>query len=68
MNTFMLTITPQIIIDFEKYHVCYNDLDELRINEHTEIYEAIKKQDPTLAKEMMKKHFKLLYQYCYNIE
>ena len=67
LNTFMLTITPQIIIDFEKYHVCYNELDDLRIDEHTEIYEAIKKQDPSLAKEKMKKHFKLLYQYCYNV-
>lgn len=67
MNTFMLTITPQIIIDFEKYHVCYNELDDIRIREHLEIYEAIKMKDPKLAKEKMKAHFKMLYQYCYNI-
>ncbi|MDO7173283.1 FadR/GntR family transcriptional regulator [Mariniflexile sp. AS56] len=68
INTFMLTITPQIIIDFGKYHVCDNDLDNLRINEHRSIYEAIKKQDPVLAKQRMKEHFKVLYQYCYNVK
>ena len=67
INTFMLTITPQIIMDFEKYHVCDDQLDNLRINEHTEIYEAIKAQDPDLAKQKMKDHFNVLYQYCYNI-
>ena len=30
-------------------------------------FEAIKNQDPKLAKEKMKVHFKVLYQYCYNI-
>tara|TARA_R110000868_G_scaffold81994_2_gene231816 strand:- start:959 stop:1660 length:702 start_codon:yes stop_codon:yes gene_type:complete len=67
MNTFMLSITPQIIINFEKYHVCDKDQAFKGINEHTEIYEAIKKQDPSLAKQKMKDHFSVLYQYCYNI-
>lgn len=66
MNTFMLTITPQIIMDFEKYHVCDKRLSVLGIQEHVEIYKAIKSQDPQLAKQKMKDHFKLLYQYCYN--
>lgn len=66
MNTFMLTITPQIIIDFEKYHVCDKNQAVLGIKEHTEIYEAIKTQDPKLAKQKMKEHFSVLYQYCYN--
>lgn len=66
MNTFMLSITPQIIMNFEKYHVCDKRLSVLGIEEHTEIYEAIKAQDPKLAKEKMKKHFSVLYQYCYN--
>jgi len=67
MNTFMLSITPQIIIDFEKYHVCDKDQAVKGIREHTEIYEAIKNQDPSDAKEKMKKHFSTLYQFCYNV-
>ncbi|MRX62625.1 FadR/GntR family transcriptional regulator [Maribacter luteus] len=68
MNTFMLIITPEIITNFEKYHVCNVNRAALGIQEHNDIYEAIKKQDPKLAKEKMKVHFKMLYQYCYNIE
>lgn len=68
LNTFMLTITPQIIMNFEKYHVCDKRLSIIGIQEHTEIYEAIKKQDPVLAKQKMKDHFSVLYQYCYNIK
>jgi len=68
INTFMLTITPQIIIDFEKYHVCDKNQAVLGIKEHTEIYEAIKEQNPDLAKQKMKDHFSVLYQYCYNVK
>jgi len=68
MNTFMLTITPQIIINFEKYHVCDKNQAFIGINEHKEIYEAIKQQSPDLAKQKMKDHFSALYQYCYNIK
>jgi GntR family transcriptional repressor for pyruvate dehydrogenase complex len=64
MNQIMIAITPQIIVDFEKYHVDYNNLDELRIKEHAEIYEAIKDQNPKLAKKRIKNHFKLLFEYC----
>lgn len=64
MNQIMIAITPQIIVDFKKYHVDYNQLDDLRIKEHTEIYEAIRDQNPKLAKKRMKEHFKLLYEYC----
>ncbi|MBP0904919.1 FadR/GntR family transcriptional regulator [Mariniflexile gromovii] len=64
MNQIMIGITPQIIVDFKKYHKDYDSLDELRIKEHTEIYEAIKDQDPQLAEKRMKTHFKLLYEYC----
>ena len=67
MNTFMLTITPEIITNFEKYHVCDKDQATLGIQEHRDIYEAIKAQNPKLAKVKMKIHFKILYQYCYNI-
>lgn len=67
MNTFMLIITPEIITNFEKYHVCDKSLSQEGITEHQEIYDAILKQDPMLAKEKMKNHFKVLYQYCYNI-
>ncbi|MEP1490233.1 MAG: FadR/GntR family transcriptional regulator [Algibacter sp.] len=67
MNTFMLTITPEIITNFEKYHVCDDNQAQLGIIEHEDIYEAIKLKNPKLAKEKMKIHFKALYQYCYSI-
>lgn len=66
MNNFMLIITPEIITNFEKYHVCDKNQAFLGIQEHKDIFEAIKAQDPKLAKEKMKTHFKVLYQYCYN--
>ncbi len=67
MNTLMLTITPEIITNFEKYHVCDENQAFIGIQEHTDIFEAIKNQEPTLAKEKMKIHFKALYQYCYSV-
>lgn len=68
MNTFMLIITPEIITNFEKYHVCDENQAFTGIQEHANIFDAIKNKDPKLAKEMMKVHFKMLYQYCYSIE
>ncbi|MCM4172001.1 FadR family transcriptional regulator [Arenibacter sp. TNZ] len=68
MNRFMLIITPEIITNFEKYHVCDKDRAFRGIQEHMDIYEAIKAKDPQLAKEKMKIYFKMLYQYCHNIE
>lgn len=67
MNAFMLIITPEIITNFEKYHVCDKSLAKLGIEEHLSIYNAIKNQDPQLAKQKMKEHFSVLYQYCYNV-
>tara|TARA_R110001592_G_scaffold58078_3_gene176345 strand:+ start:6011 stop:6718 length:708 start_codon:yes stop_codon:yes gene_type:complete len=67
MNTFMLIITPEIITNFEKYHVCDSSLAKNGIREHQEIFDAILNKDPQLAKQKMKDHFKVLYQYCYNI-
>ncbi|NKI31751.1 FadR/GntR family transcriptional regulator [Croceivirga thetidis] len=66
MNTFMLIITPEIITNFEKYHVCDSSLSMKGIQEHQAIFEAIKDKDPKRAKEKMKEHFSVLYQYCYN--
>lgn len=66
INTFMLIITPEIIINIEKHHVCGDGLTKNAIHDHQEIFEAIKNQDPTLAKQKMKIHFKTLYDYCYN--
>ncbi len=68
LNQIMIIITPQIIVDFKKYHTDYDSLDKLRIQEHTEIYEAIRDQNEQLAKSKMQKHFKLLYKYCSNIK
>ncbi len=67
MNTFMLIITPEIITNFEKYHVCDKGLAVRGVQEHQEVFDAIKAQDPQLAKQKMKIHFKTLYQYCYNV-
>lgn len=66
LNTLMLIITPEIITNFEKYHVCNDDRSLLGIKEHENIYNAIKDKNPQLAKENMKVHFKMLYDYCYN--
>lgn len=68
INNLMLLITPEIITNFGKYHVCDENQAVLGIKEHTDIYEAIIAQNPQLAKQKMKEHFKALYQYCYNIE
>lgn len=67
INTLMLIITPEIITNFEKYHVCDENQSVKGIQEHLDIYNAIKDQNPQLAKQKMKEHFKALYQYCYNI-
>lgn len=68
MNTFLLSITPEIIINFKKYHVCDPALDQTIIEEHHLIFEAIKDQNPQEAKNRLKLHFKELYKYCYNVE
>ncbi len=67
MNNFMLIITPGIITNFEKFHVCDSDLAFRGIQEHQEIFDAILAKDPKLAKQKMKAHFHALYQYCYNV-
>ncbi|SDX93810.1 transcriptional regulator, GntR family [Lutibacter oricola] len=66
LNTLMLMITPEIITNFEAYHVCDKSQARAGIIEHENIFEAIKEQDPKKAKEMMKVHFSVLYQYCYS--
>lgn len=68
INNLMLIITPEIITNFGKYHVCDENQAVMGIKEHTDIYEAIIAQNPQLAKQKMKEHFKALYQYCYKIE
>ncbi|SNR33001.1 FadR/GntR family transcriptional regulator [Lutibacter flavus] len=68
LNTLMLMITPEIITNFEKHHVCDKGMARSGIKEHQDIFNAIKDQNPLEAKEKVKVHFKTLYQYCYNIE
>lgn len=65
LHRLMLTITPQIIIDFEKYHVCKNNIAMNAIDEHRAIVNAIKNRDADMAVSKMKEHFNVLYQYCY---
>jgi len=67
MNNFMLIIIPEIITNFEKYHVCDKNLAHQGIEEHRAIFDAIKSKNPKLAKQKMKEHFSVLYQYCYNV-
>lgn len=68
LNTFMLKITPEIINNFEEHHICDKNTAFKGIQEHKDILDAIKEQNPSQAKEAMKKHFKNLYQYCYNTD
>tara|TARA_R110001583_G_scaffold77491_3_gene210901 strand:- start:10095 stop:10799 length:705 start_codon:yes stop_codon:yes gene_type:complete len=68
LNTLMLMITPEIITNFEKHHVCDKGMARSGIKEHQDIFNAIRDQNPIEAKEKVKVHFKMLYQYCYNIE
>ena len=66
LNKLMLIITPGIMTNFEKYHVCDTNKANLGIEEHRAIFEAIKNQDPKQTKMRLKIHFNELYQYCYN--
>lgn len=66
LNTFMLKITPEIITNFEKHHVCDKDTAFNGIQEHKDILDAIRSMDTEQTKKAMKKHFKNLYQYCYS--
>ncbi|MFC6268436.1 FadR/GntR family transcriptional regulator [Frigoriflavimonas asaccharolytica] len=65
LNTFMLTITPEIIAYFNEFHLCDQGQKIAVIAEHKSIFEAIKNQDTQLAKQMMKDHFRILYDFCY---
>jgi transcriptional regulator, GntR family len=68
MINFMLIITPEIILNFEKHHVCDKGLSQQAIKEHQAIYNAIENGNPKVAKQTMKEHFSELYKYCYNIK
>ena len=67
LNTLMLMITPEIITNFEKHHVCDKSTAMSGIEEHSDILNAIKNQNPAEAKAKVKVHFKNLYEYCYQI-
>ena len=68
MNSLILMITPGIITNFEKYHVCEVGLSQKGINEHQAIFDEIKNQNSKLAEDNMRTHFKVLYEYCYNLK
>lgn len=67
INNLMLIITPEIISYFAELHVCDDNQSRAGIEEHKAVFEAIKIQNPQLAKQKMKEHFKALYAYCYNV-
>lgn len=64
LNTLMLHITPEIITNFKRYHVCDEDKTLLGIKEHRAIFEAIKRKDSSETVSELKTHFNELYQYC----
>ena len=64
LNTLMLHITPGIITNFKRHHVCNDSKVLSRINEHRDIFEAIKKKDSKDVIAKLKVHFNELYQYC----
>jgi len=66
LNSLMLYITPGIITNFKKYHICDYTVALTGIKEHKDIFEAIKNQDSKEAKEKLKIHFRGLFQYCSN--
>lgn len=63
MMTLMLMITPEIIGSHDQGRVCEGDEALSEVEKHEDIYMAIKKQDPKLAKEKMEIHFGRLYKY-----
>ena len=68
LNSFMLKITPEIINNFEQHHICDTNTAFKGIQEHKDILDAIREQNPSKAKAAMKRHFKDLYQFCYNTD
>lgn len=64
LNTLMLHITPGIITNFKKHHVCDDSKTLSGIREHRDIFEAIKKKDSKDVIAKLKVHFNELYQYC----
>lgn len=64
LNTLMLIITPEIIANFEKYHVCKKSMTGDNLIEHQLIVDAIKEKNPEKAKRELQFHFKTLYEYC----
>ncbi len=68
LNTLMLIITPEIIANFEKYHVCKKSMTGDNLIEHQQIFDAIKEKNPEKAKRELQFHFKTLYEYCNKTE
>ncbi|MHA7058874.1 FadR/GntR family transcriptional regulator [Aquimarina sp. M1] len=64
INSLMLTITPEIITNFVTYEVCDQTNFSTLIQEHQNIMNAIKNNDPDQATKNLKIHFKDLYSYC----
>lgn len=63
LNNALLHIVPDIISNFEKHLVCNSQQAISGIKDHTDIFNAIKNQDSDLATQVMKVHFKSLYNY-----
>jgi GntR family transcriptional repressor for pyruvate dehydrogenase complex len=66
INTLMLIIAPEIINNFEKFHVCDKKQTMQGVLEHRAIFDAIAQKDMNLARAKLNAHFGNLYQYCYN--
>ncbi|WP_066225870.1 FadR/GntR family transcriptional regulator [Formosa haliotis] len=68
INKMMLIIISEIINNFEKHHICDKDQSHKRLQEHQDIFDAIKEKNPKKAKEMLETHFTILNQFCHNFK
>ncbi len=64
INSLMLVITPEIITNFVTNRICDETNFPTLIQEHQDIVNAIKDNDPDRAIKSLKIHFNDLYNYC----
>ena len=65
LHSLIMIITPEIIMYFNKKHICDSVEAEKLISEHSNIFNAIKDKDPKRAVAALDTHFSGLKSYCY---
>lgn len=68
LNTLIHLICPEIIGIYDRDRICEGDQALSEIKKHEDVYLAIKKGDPILAKEKMELHFTRLNQYLEGLD